>query len=1348
MSTRVGEIFAELELDTSNFEKSIRESERRFTNLRQTADQALRNVRQSGQHASTGLDSVSDSADSARRAAQNIALPNNLQREAEQAATRLGNVQREARGAATATRNIDMNGSLVRELQRAQQELAGLQNNARGAGEGIGEGLGGGISDRMGGALERVGGIAEGAGGSAGAGFLGSFGGRVASLGTKAGPIGMALAGVAAIGLVAGAALADAIADGMKQEKHLDLIQAQLEINPETTRRIGEASGLSFSDGWGESVEANMDGVKAAIQAGLLTGEEDTSVIKSTVDQLNIVAGIMGEDIPAVARAAGKSVQNGIAADATGAFDLLVKSQKNSLNVSEDLLDSQVEYSTQLRALGLEGQEGWALVSQGVKGGARDTDVVIDALKEFKLRATDGTAAAADGFDKLGLNAESWGAAMNEGGVASRNAMADALRGLNAIKDPTDKNAAALALFGTKFEDIQGAAFALNLDTAVQQFGNVEGATKKAGDTMSQGTAASFEAAQNSITVSADKIKLALADAFGPHLKDLADWVKAHQPEIIGFFTGLATGALSCLDGMMAFSSGALRAWAFFADGVGGSMASVVSTMAVGVDAAASLADALGFDDKAASLRGVADGMRGFAEMTETAGDKARGMADVIDAGRPIIQGMRDDVGAAGQAAQNSELMMRALGEGVNAVPDGKNINITDSTPEAQQRLRDLGLTVTTLPDGTVDVSANTAEGQAIIDAWIHQPRNVDVAVRVSALAAAENEASRLAAATTNEALEKSGGYVHYAAGGIEDHNAQIGNGRTRIWNEPETGGEAYIPLTPSKRGRSVSILADVADRFGMSLMQFADGGVVEGMSEWVGHVSPGMQMTSGYRDSADHHGSGLAADFSNGSGNTDEMLALANAIADRYPDSLELIYSDPRFTRNIKDGQIVDPSYYGADTMAEHQNHVHWARKQAPSLADSDTDFQAPAVPDNRTEKQKIADAIVAEGKRRGVSDKGIKTALATGLAESDLQNLDHGDRDSTGVFQQRDNGAWGTAEDRMDPTRSAGMFYDQLQKLDYENMSEAEAAQAVQKSAFSDGSNYAAKLSEADALLAESYARSAATSPAPGSDGKTAQSGTGQAVYVTNWPSSFSSGTSSTSSSGTSAPAAPAPKTEPNTESHDVSTPAGRRSLDAAIRAKFFANGGLEDHTAQIANAGDMRVWAEPETGGEAYIPLGSNKRDRSVALLKQVARQFGYALNAYADGGFGGVGGANDHTAGSWRAITAAGNSPSSLATPLRDTRLLKARDQAQQLAGFAAGAALAVVSGFDGDGNFTGNFNTSNTSIPGLDKALEQLAAIAAKPTVHIDNAEVHADNPEQLVDEVMDPSRLPFMQTGI
>lgn len=72
-----------------------------------------------------------------------------------------------------------------------------------------------------------------------------------------------------------------------------------------------------------------------------------------------------------------------------------------------------------------------------------------------------------------------------------------------------------------------------------------------------------------------------------------------------------------------------------------------------------------------------------------------------------------------------------------------------------------------------------------------------------------------------------------------------------------------------------------------------------------------------------------------------------------------------------------------------------------------------------------------------------------------------------------------------------------------------------------------------------------------------------------------------------------------------------------------EFYGSGGVRrdpPHVAQIVPAGSWRVFGEPETGGEAYLPLGWNKRAQSLPVLEEVASRFGYALvRRFADGGF---------------------------------------------------------------------------------------------------------------------------------
>lgn len=82
-----------------------------------------------------------------------------------------------------------------------------------------------------------------------------------------------------------------------------------------------------------------------------------------------------------------------------------------------------------------------------------------------------------------------------------------------------------------------------------------------------------------------------------------------------------------------------------------------------------------------------------------------------------------------------------------------------------------------------------------------------------------------------------------------------------------------------------------------------------------------------------------------------------------------------------------------------------------------------------------KNAAYIMNAAEALGLSQQGQVIGVMTAMGESSLQVLDRGDTagpDSRGLFQQRANGAWGSYEDRMDPTTSATNFFKALQRVD----------------------------------------------------------------------------------------------------------------------------------------------------------------------------------------------------------------------------------------------------------------------------------------------------------------------------
>ena len=103
--------------------------------------------------------------------------------------------------------------------------------------------------------------------------------------------------------------------------------------------------------------------------------------------------------------------------------------------------------------------------------------------------------------------------------------------------------------------------------------------------------------------------------------------------------------------------------------------------------------------------------------------------------------------------------------------------------------------------------------------------------------------------------------------------------------------------------------------------------------------------------------------------------------------------------------------------------------------------------------EQAENAALISAIAVRRDLPARAASIAIATAYQESDLFNIEYGDRDSIGLFQQRPSQGWGSIDEILDPVYSTNAFYDALVEVDgYESMEITVAAQAVQRSGFPD--------------------------------------------------------------------------------------------------------------------------------------------------------------------------------------------------------------------------------------------------------------------------------------------------------
>jgi hypothetical protein len=100
--------------------------------------------------------------------------------------------------------------------------------------------------------------------------------------------------------------------------------------------------------------------------------------------------------------------------------------------------------------------------------------------------------------------------------------------------------------------------------------------------------------------------------------------------------------------------------------------------------------------------------------------------------------------------------------------------------------------------------------------------------------------------------------------------------------------------------------------------------------------------------------------------------------------------------------------------------------------------------------EQAHFASIIAGVSVRRGLPPRAASIALATAYQETGIRNLNYGDRDSLGLFQQRPSQGWGTRQQLMDPYYATRKFYDALVKIkNWESADITEVAQKVQLSA-----------------------------------------------------------------------------------------------------------------------------------------------------------------------------------------------------------------------------------------------------------------------------------------------------------
>ena len=319
-----------------------------------------------------------------------------------------------------------------------------------------------------------------------------------------------------------------------------------------------------YADNFGEDVADVADAVALVNrnmanldQNGLTAATEGALALRDAFEY----------DVEESTRAA-EAIRKNFGASAEDAFSLIAAGAQNGLDYSGELIDTINEYSSQFAKLGFDADGMFNILQAGADGTAWNLDKVGDAIKEFSIRAIDGSDTTVEAFTSLGYNAEELMATFAAGGEGANDAFFDVLDTLMAVDDQVERDALGVALFGTQWED-------LGVE-AMEAMANASQAAYDTGDALEQINQVKYNDLDSAIQGIGRQIEVALlpaADAMYqslmsnmPEISAAIEEVSPVVAEIAEDFADWAGGAISeglpvLVDGIRDFADWAGKAY-------------------------------------------------------------------------------------------------------------------------------------------------------------------------------------------------------------------------------------------------------------------------------------------------------------------------------------------------------------------------------------------------------------------------------------------------------------------------------------------------------------------------------------------------------------------------------------------------------------------------------------------------------------------------------------------------------------------------------------------------------------------------------------------------------------------
>lgn len=353
---------------------------------------------------------------------------------------------------------------------------------------------------------------------------------------------------LASVGIVAGlkeiAGAAYEVVDGFTEAEKI--VTGMTGATGPELDSLMESAERVFSSSHAENLQAVATAMASVRRSTGLVGDE----LEQATSAGLALEETLGYDVAETSRTASSLMKNfGLTAEE--AYNIITAGAQNGADKNGDLLDVLNEYSAQYAALGLSADQFLTSLVAGADAGVFSVDKVGDAVKEFNIRAKDGSDTSAQAFEAMGMNADEMTARFAAGGEVASAAFFEVVNALNAMEDPVQKNAAAVGLFGTMYEDLEANVLPVlsSIETGTINVDNALATVTDQAGSLSDNWQEASNSVSTAFTSAVEPAVSGLSNGVASVVKSAGDFLQEH-PAVTKAITAIGVGLAAVVVGI------------------------------------------------------------------------------------------------------------------------------------------------------------------------------------------------------------------------------------------------------------------------------------------------------------------------------------------------------------------------------------------------------------------------------------------------------------------------------------------------------------------------------------------------------------------------------------------------------------------------------------------------------------------------------------------------------------------------------------------------------------------------------------------------------------------------------